>query len=76
MPLLGLVVDVCLHLRAGKETEKGAVGGIGRGYIEASKAAIIETWRAAVADPSPAPSHVRVRRGDARFHVVQLYPIG
>ncbi|CDZ97184.1 Protein containing adaptin N-terminal region [Phaffia rhodozyma] len=48
LPLVGLIVDVCLHLRAKSETEKGAIGGTGHTYVEQAKEDIIELWKAAV----------------------------
>jgi hypothetical protein len=48
LPLLGLVVDVCLHLRGKGENEKGQIGGVGHGYVESVKAGILESWKAAV----------------------------
>ncbi|WFD34946.1 translational activator of GCN4 [Malassezia cuniculi] len=41
---VGLVVDVCLHLRVGKETEKGAADGVGFSYVTAVKDKILQEY--------------------------------
>ncbi|CAO1627100.1 unnamed protein product [Sympodiomycopsis kandeliae] len=43
-PLLGLVCDVSLRLRIGKEKEKGSPDGVGRNYVKASRQQIIDFY--------------------------------
>lgn len=43
-PMLGLVVDVCFHLRVGKETEKGSPDGVGRAYVREAKPVILQFY--------------------------------
>lgn len=37
---------MCLHLRAKGEESKGATGGVGYGYVEESRDAVLELWKA------------------------------
>ncbi|CAO1631779.1 unnamed protein product [Parajaminaea phylloscopi] len=43
-PLLGLVCDVSLRLRAGSETTKGSVEGLGRGYVRNKRGDILSFY--------------------------------
>lgn len=46
LPLLGLAIDVCLHLRAKGEEIKDSAGVVGEGYVAEVKDAVLDSWKA------------------------------
>lgn len=66
LPLLGLTIDVCLHLRATGEKTKGSAGGIGEGYVAEVKDAVLDCWKAGALNATGMQgAHVWVRSAAA-----------
>lgn len=60
VPLLGLVADVCLRLRAGAESAKGTEQGKGRTFLREAKSSILSAYiHVVVCSKTPVPFHVR-----------------
>ncbi|KAH9815238.1 armadillo-type protein [Melampsora americana] len=63
--LLGLVIDVSLRLRVGKERDKGSVDGVGVGYISTFKDKILQWWISQVlSSRTQLPSRTTAAFGD------------
>ena len=71
LPLLGLAIDVCLHLRAKGEETKGGPGGVGEGYVAEVKDAVLDCWKAGALNATGTQgAHIWVRsaRGSASLN--------
>lgn len=56
---LGLVLDVAVRLRVGKETGKGMADGVGRGYVREAKEKILQFFTSQIlSSKTPVPPHV------------------